>query len=538
MQIFPRPQRSTLASARSHSELEVVELLDETVKPQGYTLRITQQRADLIYSDAAGLRYAKHTLDQLRDEIGTLPIGEVHDWPDVETRGFMLDISRDRVPTRATLEFLVERLSAFRFNHLQLYMEHTFAYTNHPLVWSKASPMTAEDMAWLDKLCDKHGIELGANQNCFGHMERWLSHNRYRRRAAKPNGWMQGKFKRPPMSLAPTQQNADLALEITREVADSVKSPLINIGCDEVWELAKSPLTLEHLTRIAEPLLAEGRTVQVWSDLLDADPRGATSLSEAGVIATVWWYEAPGDTSVFTPRVTALAEAGYRTWVASGTGAWNSFGGRFNNAKANILDAVSTAIEQGSEGVLLTEWGDNGHLQPPFTSLPSLAFGAAAAWCQKRNKSLSEDQLTTAVSRQVEDATGNLARAMMTLGSICDSPELSEGNGTTAFYSWIRSEVPKSGRVPSDGVLIDARALIGESLELIGASKPKCDDAALLVAEQKHVAALISHGLSRAAGQTPEQSVKELRDTQRELWLLRSREGGLKDSLAKMTESG
>lgn len=51
----------------------------------------------------------------------------------------MLDISRDRVPTRETLEWLVEVLAALGFNELQLYIEHTFAYSGHKEVWEGSS---------------------------------------------------------------------------------------------------------------------------------------------------------------------------------------------------------------------------------------------------------------------------------------------------------------------------------------------------------------------------------------------------------------
>ena len=127
-------------------------------------------------------------MTQLRGDDGALPAVHIRDWPDIEVRGAMLDVSRDRVPTRATLERLVGILAAARYNHLQLYVEHTFAYRDHEEVWRHASPLTVDDMRWLDDLCAAHGIELVTNQNCFGHMGRWLSHDGYRQRAECPDG--------------------------------------------------------------------------------------------------------------------------------------------------------------------------------------------------------------------------------------------------------------------------------------------------------------------------------------------------------------
>ena len=49
-------------------------------------------------------------------------------------RAYMLDISRDKVPTMSTLRLLVELLARFGYNQLQLYIEHTFAYSAHEAV--------------------------------------------------------------------------------------------------------------------------------------------------------------------------------------------------------------------------------------------------------------------------------------------------------------------------------------------------------------------------------------------------------------------
>src|SRR5690606_20575826 len=101
-------------------------------------------------------------------------------------------------------------------NHLELYVEHTFAYADHEVVWRDASPLTADDLRWLDGRCADAGIELVANQNTFGHMERWLRHDRYRSRAECPDGATNPFSGRPmaPATLAPTPDNAEFALAL------------------------------------------------------------------------------------------------------------------------------------------------------------------------------------------------------------------------------------------------------------------------------------------------------------------------------------
>ena len=66
----------------------------------------------------------------------------IEDWADFEWRIAMLDISRDRVPTTETLLALIDLLCSLKYNQLQLYMEHTYAYRGHEEVWKDASAVT------------------------------------------------------------------------------------------------------------------------------------------------------------------------------------------------------------------------------------------------------------------------------------------------------------------------------------------------------------------------------------------------------------
>ena len=87
-------------------------------------------------------------------------------------RGAMLDISRDKVPTMATLRGLIELLASWKINQIQLYTEHTFAYRAHPEVWATASPMTADEIVELDAFCRERFVELNADPTADNRAER------------------------------------------------------------------------------------------------------------------------------------------------------------------------------------------------------------------------------------------------------------------------------------------------------------------------------------------------------------------------------
>src|SRR5690606_38189466 len=142
-------------------------------------------------ADTAGIYYGVLTLIQLLRHYGaTLPDLEVHDHPDFPVRGIMLDVSRDRVPTMETLYNLIDLLAGWKMNQLQLYMEHSFAYSHHQTVWKEASPITGQQILELDVYCRQRHIELVPNQNSFGHLERWLKHPEYKHLAECPDGFI------------------------------------------------------------------------------------------------------------------------------------------------------------------------------------------------------------------------------------------------------------------------------------------------------------------------------------------------------------
>ena len=111
---------------------------------QGYDLLVRPGDVRLLAADPAGLYYGVGTLRQLlRQASGegegrdgqagqTLPCVHIEDWPAFPVRGIMLDVSRDRVPTMQTLRRLLDLWAGLKYNQVQLYTEHTFAYPAHP----------------------------------------------------------------------------------------------------------------------------------------------------------------------------------------------------------------------------------------------------------------------------------------------------------------------------------------------------------------------------------------------------------------------
>jgi len=256
-------------------------------RAEGYHIEILSSGIRLNAGDAHGVLYGAQTLRQIAAQYpDELPHLVIIDSPDLPVRGFMLDVSRTRVPTQAELRDLVRALGRLRVNQLQLYIEHTFAFPGHEDAWKDASPLTPAEIRELDDACAAVGIELVPNLNTFGHMERWLRHPRYRAMAECPEGWVHpltGQFKEFPGTLRPDQASVDFAGALLDGYLPNFRSRQVNIGGDEPWELGqgfskqavaergKHRVYLDHLKKLCALGRDRGRTVQFWGDILLED---------------------------------------------------------------------------------------------------------------------------------------------------------------------------------------------------------------------------------------------------------------------------
>ena len=385
--LYPIPRQLVHLAGTVAADAPVRRVLDATIAgDEAYRLRIGDGAVLLTARTATGLRWADATLAQIRGQCGpALPCLEIADAPAFAHRGFMLDISRDRVPSLATLQQLVDLIASLKGNRLQLYVEHTVAYVGHEEAWRGTGALTLAELAALDAYCQSKGVALDANQNCLGHVERWLKHPRYAPLGESLKPRMQnGNWYVEPNTLCPTDpRSLPLIEDLLRQQLAVVSGAYANIGCDEPWDLGhgrsqelcarigRGKVFSQWVTQVAGIAKSLGKIPQFWCD---PHPNEDDGLPR-DMIALVWGYDANTD---FATRSAAHRAAGRAVWVAPGTGSWNSTTSRTATRRANL--SLAAAQAGTAEGFLLTEWGDNGHHQPWPVTLTGLADGMQAAW--------------------------------------------------------------------------------------------------------------------------------------------------------------
>lgn len=532
-----------------------------------YQLEIKDSEIRLCAKNKNALKYGKQTLWQILEYAEAhqnFPELDILDFADIERRGFMLDVSRDKVPTMESLYHLIDQLSEWRYNEFQLYTEHTFAYRNHQKVWDNASPLTAEEIRKLDRYAKDRGIDLVPNQNSFGHMENWLKYDEYLDLAECETDCNTIWGKRKRTALAPTNpKSLELMKELYDELLPNFSSKYFNIGGDETVELGlgksktlsdkigKGRVYLDFLEKLNQEVIKNGKQTMFWGDIVLNHPELIKDIPKE-MIALVWGYDAGYP---FDKNLKQFKDAQLDFYVVPGTSTWRSEIGRNHNAFLNLKEAIIAAKKYGAKGYLVTEWGDYGHFQPKSVSYPAVVLGANYAWNYQEE---TLDNLEFLLNHFVfKDATGNTAKALLTLGDAYLKANIPAGNAN-AFHLMIRRFMwTMQGHYQTKHLnekgLLAAEKEIDRGLEILAKAEPASYDAEIILKEVKQAAELAKFGIhlglarlktsDKSTAKIPVKKKKELADelealikTHKEIWVVRNREGGLKDSAGKLQD--
>ncbi|MFN8472615.1 MAG: glycoside hydrolase family 20 zincin-like fold domain-containing protein [Anaerolineae bacterium] len=434
--------------------------------PEGYLLEIGAAGAVITAEGEAGLFYGVQTLIQaLKTKGRVLPALRIEDKPALPNRGLMLDISRGRVPRLDFLKRLAAFLAHYKFNQFQLYTEHTFAFSRHADFAESVGALTGAEMRELDAYCRERHLELVPNLQSYGHHRSLLSLDQYKH--LSETSW--------PWSLTPANEETYRLLdEWYGEMLPNFTSMTLNVDCDETIdhglgqsaaaaaERGKGRLYLDHILRLRELAAKYGRRIQVWADIINEYPDLIPEIPD-DVTLLDWWYESQPT----YPTIDAIAKAGRRFMACPGTSSWNSVFPRVDNALGNIRGYTRAGIAAGTNGMLLTDWGDYGHYQQPAGSVYLYAFGAETAWTGGATEPEEFDR--KAGPLVFDDLSGRVVAAIRGLGKAVSHPAIRAHGRSDAAYAIF--DDPLAGRtadMPADVVKGLAEAAV-EALPVFAA---------------------------------------------------------------------
>jgi hexosaminidase len=373
---FRRPKRAVV---RVYQDKEISNC-------EAYRLIISREGIEIHAGADAGAYYAVQTLRELVAIYGkVLPVCKIEDEPDFRRRGVYLDCSRGKVPKLNTLKELAAWLSHWKINELQLYVENVFTFKKHPEIGRGYSPFTPEEILSLQEHCKKHHIRLVGSLASFGHFEKILSLSRYRHLGEKPGfrGFAGGT------TLCPIDPGSiKLIAELYGEFMPLFDAEDFNVCCDETWELGKGrsekkairvgtgQIYLDFLLKIHRLCEKHGKRMNAWADIVLNHSELLGKLPR-DIVLLNWEYEQDGANIT---RTREIADSGLPLMVCPGTSGWLTHGTRLPNSMGNVTNFAAQGRKCHAEGLLNTDWGDNGHRNFLGASLHSFAHGAANAW--------------------------------------------------------------------------------------------------------------------------------------------------------------
>ena len=359
----------------------------EGLQQEEYHLNIDENGICIKYSTEEGLFRAATSLLQLAKRgRGKVQFTAIQDKPDIKRRGYMLDISRGRMPKVETIKSMIDFLVALKYNEFQLYMEgDCFKYAAYPKETADFDCLTPEDIKELDKYCRDRFMDLVPNQNSFGHMYTWLK---------KPDFHHLGLFEgdETPSTLNPLlPETFEFMKNLYASLLPNFSSEFVNIGLDEAYGLGKFQIEeycrekgkdvvfMEWLNKLNDHITSTyGKKVMFWADMIYNYPQSYHMVPK-DAIALEWGYELI-QSQRMTDHCIAYRNAGVRYYVCPSCNTHGAFTSRMDVTTFNIRTCAELAVEYGAEGLLLTDWGDNGHPQFGVWSMVPCALNGQYGW--------------------------------------------------------------------------------------------------------------------------------------------------------------
>lgn len=324
------------------------------VADQGYSLEVSRRGVRLAGWGRSGLYFGTRTLLQLIDG-DHLPVCRITDWPDLKYRMVLYDLAREQTCNMSYLKAVIDRLSNYKINMLNLYLENRFQFTKHPRI-SPPGVMTPEQAKELDEYARSRFVELVPQVNCLSHLEQALAVDEYRRLAEDPE--------RPEMVCPLNPETPGFIEDLIGEVMACFSTKFFHMGGDEAWQMGSCPacrawisehddisgLFALHYSRVHDFITKHGRQAMMWGDMI-LDHRRLADLLPKDLIIFDWHYAGgSAETLQF------FREKGFDVFACPAMSGFGRTAAPFKHAQNNIWTLIGEGREHGAIGECTCAW--------------------------------------------------------------------------------------------------------------------------------------------------------------------------------------
>ena len=341
---------------------DIIGLDSREINPQEYHIIVIGNYIMVSAPTPQGLFYGAQSLKQLiRHQLLTennlnIPWYYIFDYPSLEYRGWMDDISRGPIPTTDFIKEQIRRLAEYKFNFFNLYTEHLFKLDEYPDI-APTDGLTAEEIKELTEYAKDYYIEFIGNQQCFAHAEKTLDNPFY-------DDIRDTRFNFNPG----VEETYEFLETLLGETAQAYESKYFNINCDEteglgngkaksyVDSLGSENAYCQHINKVYDILQKYDKEVMMWGDILAKNPEMIKQLPE-DIQFIVWSY---GGRDSFDEMIAPFKNSGHTFWIAPGASCWASSFPYIVNFIKNIAHFNRDGYKNGAKGVINTAWDDYG----------------------------------------------------------------------------------------------------------------------------------------------------------------------------------
>ena len=327
-----------------------------------------------------------------------------------------MDATRGRVPTLAWLKQWADKLCLYKYNQLQLYIEHTFAFDGMSETWRGSSPLTPADILEFDQYCANLGIELVPSVSTFGHQyvamrtQELRELGEFPEDADRPFSFIE-RMRHHTLNVADDRSFA-FSTQLVDSYLQLFRTKRFNICADETFDLGKgqskqdaqrvgvATLYATYVGKLCEHLSQQGHEPMFWGDIAIEMPEILETLPN-NVTLLNWQY----DPEATDEKIQLVAKAGAKQIVCPAVWGWNALLPRIDDAWNNIARIARYGLDCGAEGMLVTDWGDFGHVNDPRMAVPGMIFGAQYAWNPAGN--ITENTAENIVKDTAENSVEN-----------------------------------------------------------------------------------------------------------------------------------
>ena len=281
---------------------------------------------------------------------------------DFKIKGMHIDL-RTQVMTVKALKDLAKDASEGGINTLVMEWEATFPFEKHSTLCNEYA-YTREEIKDFVSYCGSLGIDVIPLQNCFGHCDYILRHQRYAALREDTKDMSQVCPSKPGRCK-------EVFREVFAEVVQLHPSKYIHIGADETRLLGKckscaakvsragtSKLFVDYVNEMCSIVRELGKTPIIWADMLLKHPEAAAQLPEDLIILD-WNYG--WDWDHFGPFAN-IENQGFELWGAPAlrSGPDNIHLVLWKKHFKNLTDYIPEARKRGMKGMIETSWSTSG----------------------------------------------------------------------------------------------------------------------------------------------------------------------------------